>query len=156
MCRSPALYDDPDTFNPDRWLNPESPLYKEPLTEYPKLQGHSVFGWGRRSCIGQEYAASQMLVVCAAVAYAFNILPPLDKNGKPVMMNIDDATPHGKFSPCYYCQLGANKSTAIPIIETGTHILRFEPRTEAHADKIRNGWAALKTQDEEFIEDECA
>lgn len=138
MCRSENYYIDAETFNPDRWLNPESPCYKEPLTEFPKLQGHTVFGWGRRVCIGQDYAAAQMLCVCAAVSYALNIRPGLDKNGKPLHVDITNATPN-----------------VIPILSENPGLI-FEARSAAHVEKLRSSWTICKAQDEEFTLDECA
>lgn len=137
MCRSDNYYRDADTFDPSRYLEPTSAQYKEPLTEFPKIQGHSVFGWGRRVCIGQEYAATQMLVVCAAVALNFNIAPGIDAaTGKPVELNIEKST-----------------ANIIPIMESVD--LRFEPRSEAHAERLREQYRWQKENDDEPEDEEC-
>lgn len=138
MCRSSNFYEDADSFNPSRWIDPESSLYKEPLTEYPKLQNHSVFGWGRRVCIGQDYAATQMLVVCAAVMYGFNIGPGVDESGKPLDLDIDKllSTPN-----------------VIPIMDPID--IRFTARSETQAQRLREAYRLQKLNDDEKEEYEC-
>lgn len=77
MCRSDSRYANSNTFDPSRYLDPNSPA--------PKIQGHTVFGYGRRVCIGQDYAAAQLLVVCAAVAQFLDIgLPTDSRTGQPI------------------------------------------------------------------------
>lgn len=44
--REPELYPDPETFNPQRWLDPKFPTYKEPLSVHPNLHNYSNFGFG--------------------------------------------------------------------------------------------------------------
>ncbi|KAK5101976.1 hypothetical protein LTS08_004435 [Lithohypha guttulata] len=139
MCRSNEYYKDAETFNPSRYLDPDSPAYKEPLTEFPKLQNHSVFGWGRRTCIGQDYAAIQMLVVCAAIMYAFNISPPTDpKTGQKTKLNLQEllSTPN-----------------VIPIMEPID--IDFTPRSDAHAQRLQEAYRSSQIQDAEQEEDEC-
>lgn len=45
--REPSLYPDPETYNPERWLDSPFPTYKEPLSVYPNLSNFSAFGFGR-------------------------------------------------------------------------------------------------------------
>ena len=52
IARDPVQYPEPERYNPGRWLEPEYPTYREPLTEYPKLMGHHQFGCGLRICPG--------------------------------------------------------------------------------------------------------
>jgi cytochrome P450 len=84
IARNPELYPDAETYNPDRWLSPEFPTYKEPLTEHPRLMGHHGFGMGRRMCPGIEVTEAELLVACSALCWGFNMKPNMDKNGQPI------------------------------------------------------------------------
>jgi cytochrome P450 len=44
LAQDPDRYENPEVYNPDRWLNPSSPLFRAPLTEHPRLKGHHIFG----------------------------------------------------------------------------------------------------------------
>ncbi|EON62419.1 hypothetical protein W97_01641 [Coniosporium apollinis CBS 100218] len=82
--RDPALYPDPETFLPSRWLNPKYPTYREPLTTYPNLQNFSAFGFGRRICPGQTIAERSLNLLVARIAWACQISKARDGEGKEV------------------------------------------------------------------------
>ena len=69
----PNLYPKPEEFNPSRWLLPEFPTYREPLTQYPNLINYSVFGFGRRVCPGAHIAERSINIIVARVSWACNI-----------------------------------------------------------------------------------
>lgn len=139
MCRSDKYYKDADAFDPSRWLEPTSACYREPLTEFPKLQGHSVFGWGRRVCIGQDYAAAQMLVVCAAIMYGLNIAPGTDPvTGQKIKLDLETIT---------------STPNVIPIMDPID--IEFTPRSDLHAQRLRDVYEVSKAQDKEQEEAEC-
>ena len=71
--REAALYPDPETFNPDRWLDPSFPTYKEPLSKYPNLQGFSAFGFGRRICPGLNIAERSLFLLVARLGWAVDV-----------------------------------------------------------------------------------
>jgi hypothetical protein len=73
-----------NNFLPDRWLNPSYPTYHEPLTQFPKLEGHSQFGYGRRTCMGVDIVNHELFLVCGAIAWAFNIRRKVDATGKEI------------------------------------------------------------------------
>lgn len=81
--RDPALYPDPDTFNPDRWLSPQYPTFREPLHQYPNMNNYSVFGFGRRLCPGAHIAERSLNIIVARVAWACTISKAVDlKTGR--------------------------------------------------------------------------
>ncbi|KAF2653441.1 cytochrome P450 oxidoreductase [Lophiostoma macrostomum CBS 122681] len=79
-----SRYVDPDVYNPDRWLDEQSPNYKSPLTEHPRLKGHHIFGRGKRMCPGQDMAEAELLVLCGNLLKFFVIKPALDGMGEPI------------------------------------------------------------------------
>ncbi|KAI0738051.1 cytochrome P450 [Daedaleopsis nitida] len=73
IARDLDIYPDPEAFNPLRWLEPEYPTYREPLSVYPNLTNISQFGFGPRVCTGRELAEEAMLTGIAALAWLFDI-----------------------------------------------------------------------------------
>ena len=74
--RVASKYPDADNFRPERYLEPGWPTFQEPLTRYPNFrEGASMhsFGWGRRTCLGQNIVDDEMFVFGAAVMWAFNL-----------------------------------------------------------------------------------
>ncbi|KAL4803882.1 cytochrome P450 [Aspergillus unguis] len=68
--RDPDLYPDPESFRPERWLDPSFPTYREPLTQFPNMQNYSCFGFGRRICPGQSIAERSLNILTARIAWA--------------------------------------------------------------------------------------
>ncbi|KAF1937077.1 cytochrome P450 oxidoreductase [Clathrospora elynae] len=84
MSQDPQRYEDPSIYNPDRWLNETSPNYKSPLTNYPRLKGHHVFGRGKRACPGQDLAEAELIVLCGNLLKFFILDPTSDQKGDPI------------------------------------------------------------------------
>lgn len=83
--RDPELYPDPEAFNPDRWLLPEYPTYREPLTKFPSLQNYSAFGFGRRICPGMNIAERSLYIFTSRVAWACRIGRKKDSQGNEII-----------------------------------------------------------------------
>ncbi len=60
--RDPRWFDDPETFDPDRWREPSHPTY-----------AYFPFGAGPRSCIGKGFATLEASIVAATVAREFRL-----------------------------------------------------------------------------------
>lgn len=67
------MFPDPETFDPTRWIKPESPVYKEPLSKFPTILNCTQFGYGRRTCQGQTVSEADLIVGIASIAWLFNI-----------------------------------------------------------------------------------
>ncbi|KAF8063208.1 cytochrome P450 [Lyophyllum atratum] len=63
--RDPAIFPDPETFDPQRWLRSDGTL-REDHKSYP-------FGFGRRVCPGQHVAMASVLLNTALIQWAFTI-----------------------------------------------------------------------------------
>ncbi|MEV4559521.1 cytochrome P450 [Kitasatospora sp. NPDC049285] len=63
MHRDPALYAQPDRFDPDRWADPE---LKAP---------YMPFGGGRHKCIGDHFAMTEMVIVVATIVARWRLVP---------------------------------------------------------------------------------
>ncbi|EON63189.1 hypothetical protein W97_02416 [Coniosporium apollinis CBS 100218] len=86
ISRDPELYPDPEEFNPLRWLKPEYPTYKEPLTEFPTMfTGSTQAGYGRRLCMGSQVADEDMFIGIGSLAWLFHISKEDAKRN--IMMN---------------------------------------------------------------------
>ncbi|GAA1958707.1 cytochrome P450 [Amycolatopsis minnesotensis] len=76
----PRYYDDPDRFDPDRWLPERAALV-------PK--GAFVpFGTGSRQCIGKSFAQTEITIVAATVMTRWRLVPV---PGKPVRTKVTSA-----------------------------------------------------------------
>ncbi|KAG8717957.1 hypothetical protein FRC09_013383 [Ceratobasidium sp. 395] len=71
MSHNPLIYKDPDTFNPDRFLD-------------PSVQPAPSFGFGRRMCPGLHFAQSSLFIFIASILATFNIEMAKDEHGNNV------------------------------------------------------------------------
>lgn len=75
LHRDPAIYHDPDRFNPDRWL-PEH-ADSRPRTAY------LAFGAGNRGCAGEPIAWAQTVVTLSTIARYWTLKPAPGADVKP-------------------------------------------------------------------------
>lgn len=73
MSRNAEKYPSPNAYNPDRWTDPSYPTYQEPATKYPTICYYSQFGYGRRTCQGQEVTEADLFCGLGALAWGFDI-----------------------------------------------------------------------------------
>ncbi|KAK3617836.1 hypothetical protein LTR56_015645 [Elasticomyces elasticus] len=74
FTRDPAVYHDPETFKPERFLEPHSEPTATSVT----------FGFGRRRCPGLVLADASLFLTFAQSLAVFDIRKELDVNGKEV------------------------------------------------------------------------
>lgn len=78
------MYPQGNEFNPQRFLDPKYPTYKEPLTEFPNLNGDRAFGYGNRSCPGVDLTQNELLTLIGSLIWAFEIRRPEGGNAPAV------------------------------------------------------------------------
>ncbi|MFD4524984.1 cytochrome P450 [Streptomyces sp. NPDC058470] len=87
LHRDPAVYDEPLTFDPDRWL-------RISVKDLPR-GAYLPFGEGNRQCIGNTFAWMEMIVVLAAILSRWNLTPapgPAPKHLYRVISRLDHVT----------------------------------------------------------------
>jgi hypothetical protein len=82
--RDPELYPNPESFNPNRWLDPSFPTYKSPLSQFPSLVNYSMFGFGRRICPGMNIAERSLFILTARILWACQMGKKKDSQGKEI------------------------------------------------------------------------
>jgi hypothetical protein len=75
FCRAvlhdPVAYPEPDSFRPERFINPDGSLRDDP-------QLSAVWGYGKRICPGRHLAEAMLFIAVASLLSSFNIRK--DKN----------------------------------------------------------------------------
>ncbi|KAH9957215.1 cytochrome P450 [Russula dissimulans] len=66
ILHDPAVYPEPDSFKPERFLNPDGSLRDDPVLT-------SAFGFGKRICPGRHFVDDTFFIVVASLLSVFNI-----------------------------------------------------------------------------------
>ncbi|KAI0032975.1 cytochrome P450 [Vararia minispora EC-137] len=83
ISHDPELFDEPDVFTPERFLN----------ATHPRLVDFDLpFGFGRRICPGRAVAEQALFIVIARMLWAFDFSPAIDDAGRPLLPNPNAAT----------------------------------------------------------------
>ncbi|KAH9933430.1 cytochrome P450 monooxygenase [Fomitopsis serialis] len=82
MAHDANHYTDPDTFNPDRFIDPATGKHAglDPR-EY-------IFSFGRRACPGQRFSDDSLWLVTASIIATFNVKKALDAEGREIMPSL--------------------------------------------------------------------
>ena len=75
LSHDPNLYESPETFNPDRYL--QGPYGSTETIEKSQTEGRKlsyVFGSGRRQCPGDLFAQNTFLIMAAKLVWAFDVV----------------------------------------------------------------------------------
>ncbi|CAE6443311.1 O-methylsterigmatocystin oxidoreductase Short=OMST oxidoreductase [Rhizoctonia solani AG-1 IB] len=79
MSRDEAVYESPERFNPDRFLDPTVPPAP-------------TFGWGRRKCPGMHFAETSLFLAISSLLTTFNFSRKKNKDGNDVIPSIEGAS----------------------------------------------------------------
>ncbi|EIW75950.1 cytochrome P450 [Coniophora puteana RWD-64-598 SS2] len=81
-----VLYPSPDTFNPDRFLDPSSGALDDTSAAWRRVS--LAFGLGRRVCPGRHLAEGSIWAAMASLLAVFEFGPPRDEHGKEVEFDV--------------------------------------------------------------------
>ncbi|KAI1333495.1 cytochrome P450 [Xylariaceae sp. FL0016] len=130
ITRDETTYPDAETFNPARWLEPEYPTYKEPLTMHPNLAGFSQFGFGRRTCQGVPIVEQDLFLAMGGMAWAFDTRKKRRADGSEVPVHWNDYTP-------------------LLIAKPAPFEFEVDVRSEEKQELLRQMWETGKGEDDE-------
>jgi cytochrome P450 len=66
ILHDPVRYPEPDSFKPERFINPDGSAREDPVLA-------TIFGFGKRLCPGRHLADAVMFIVIASFLSVFNI-----------------------------------------------------------------------------------
>ncbi len=70
LTRDPSVWDEPDRFEPGRFIAADGRLRKDLQNKF------FPFGLGSRRCIGEHIGRMQLYLLCANLVYHFTVSPP--------------------------------------------------------------------------------
>ncbi|GAB1525335.1 hypothetical protein RhiTH_008494 [Rhizoctonia solani] len=108
MVRDPAVYHDPETFNPSRYLGPESESNPEDV----------VFGFGRRRCPGINVARSSVWFSIALTLAAYDVTPSIGDDGNPILPALEYSNATIRHPKPFQCTITPRSEKLKTIIET--------------------------------------
>ncbi|KAH8994583.1 cytochrome P450 [Lactarius akahatsu] len=77
ILHNPELYPDPETFNPERFLNEDGTFRDDPTISL-------AFGAGKRICPGRHLVDMSLFMIAASVLSVFNVTKAKDENGREI------------------------------------------------------------------------
>ena len=146
--RDPKRFDNPNAFMPEQFYEPGKPTAwggnqlaqdREQLRRYSfglyscsrRLYSYS-FGWGRRFCAGSQVAQASLFIAISRIVWGIDFSAPLEPaTGQPVVP--DFANEKACWTPGWV-------STPYPFKA------RFAPRSEKHAELIRDSFNAVQVE----------
>lgn len=85
MSRDETMYQNPEVFNPDRYIPEDEGGAGEPFLQGP-------FGFGRRICVGKHLAQASVWIALATLISTMDISNPLGPDGKEVEPEVKFST----------------------------------------------------------------
>ena len=88
MNHDPTVFDAPETFRPERFLDATGVADVAPPDTHG--MGHVTFGFGRRICVGLNFANQALFINFATILWAMDICKARDAQGREVTPDPDD------------------------------------------------------------------
>ncbi|KAK5560797.1 hypothetical protein LTR46_001105 [Exophiala xenobiotica] len=126
----PARYPDPRRFEPDRYKDDFQNAADAATASDVSKRDHFTFGAGRRLCQGIHVAERSLFIGIARLAWAFDVNPATDSDGKPVIPDTD------------------SYMSGFVVMPTPFKA-RLTPRSEKRAEIVRVEW---KQAEEELLD----
>ncbi|KAJ9501497.1 hypothetical protein H2202_003291 [Exophiala xenobiotica] len=126
----PARYPDPRRFEPDRYKDDFQNAADAATASDVSKRDHFTFGAGRRLCQGIHVAERSLFLGIARLAWAFDVNPATDSDGKPIIPDTDSYTSGFVVMPTPFKA-------------------RLTPRSEKRAEIVRVEW---KQAEEELLD----
>ena len=94
MNRNPEIYgSDAHHFNPARFLDGNDQMVPAPPDT--KEEGHTTFGYGRRTCLGRHVANDSLFINIAVILWSMNIECAIDGEGNPTPLDVVECVENG-------------------------------------------------------------
>jgi cytochrome P450 len=110
MTHDRTIYNNPDEFNPDRYLAEDDGGLAEP---FPIGQ----FGYGRRVCVGKHLAEASLWIVVATMLSVMKIEKARDENGNEIVPKVELTNGLTSHPKPYQCRI-------TPRDEGSAHVIR--------------------------------
>ncbi|OJA10639.1 hypothetical protein AZE42_04536 [Rhizopogon vesiculosus] len=76
MTHNEEKYPNPDEFKPERFIREDGSLTSDTVP--------SVFGWGRRACVGRHLADAAVWIAITSFLATFSVHKALDEHGEEI------------------------------------------------------------------------
>lgn len=88
--KDPRRFPDPDTFNPERYINHTLSAAASANASDVSKRDHWSYGSGKRICPGLHLAERNLWNLVSRIVHTFNIEPIIGADGKPQIPQLDE------------------------------------------------------------------
>ncbi|KAJ3721015.1 cytochrome P450 [Lentinula raphanica] len=107
------------TFEPKRWLLKTSDAHREGWKINRDMRDPTTiaFGFGRRVCPGKHMGLSSFRINVASLLHSFNITPPLDKLGQPIVPKVEYISGVLNYPAPFQCSIKPRSEAHIALVQ---------------------------------------
>ena len=120
----PARYEDPYQYKPERFLNETRSSAELALAGNARERDQFTFGGGRRICPAIRLATNTLEIMAVNLLWAFNIEPPIVKDGDGRATEVPVTTGDAAFEPTAFRAPKPLKRGLLPV--RMSNLIRFE------------------------------